>query len=344
MDSDKSKIIQLGAKFLAWLAKPLYFRANVRPILHRTKKQLERKYGTALVESPEYRLKLGSKNPALEHGIFRVYLPPSELFRKLNEDREAMLIQHYIRNSLVPDLQFINKEFHDAVCIAETNELLEKDENARTKVRNYNRQIMDKNPENSYLIPVAVATDQGRLKPILKKSMDRIETDRKKKGRLNPKTISKIKQDLEIEKNKWKQEISVTERNLDTMPDKDLIKNAQKSIFEMSRKYSAEEVVRSMVQGKHLRTNDGKILSYVLVAETIRDNPGITSKKLAQILGKPEVSYIHYGVIALLTHKKGLGLIKRKKSSGVYMLYPSESFKQLLEKYSYQGQKQMSEY
>lgn len=339
------KAIELAAKALVFIAKPLYFRANVKPTIRKAAKHLRTKYDAASLENPTFNIKIGEGEPTLEHGIYKVYIPPGELFRKLNENREAMLIQNYMQNALAPDLQIIDKPFHDAVCISATAAVLEKDKEARTKIIHYYRQINEKNKDNTYLEPVAAASESGALKLLLAKISKTVAQDRKKTGRITTATRRAVKKHIQVEKNKWKRQIENTEKLLDTQSDEELIKGASKSILDHTKRHTAASVVESIVKQKPLRTSDGKLLSYQMVAEAVWNNTRISSGGLAKLLGKPEIAYIQYGIISLLNHKNGLDLIQRKKVGASYRLYPSARFTELMKKHNYKAnQRNLSEY
>ncbi len=332
-------------RLLAWAAKPLYYRSRIKPLLHRANKHLRKKYNKSVLENPHYKITTNEKDPKYGHGYYRIYISPNELLREISENREAMILQEHIKNTLAPDLQLVEKKLHEAICIHETNELIELSDNPVHRIRLYNTQINDKNRDNEYIDVVQYADEKKQLKYVIENLVRKTKKLRKKKTQIPTTAKERLRRKINVQKNNWKKEIENIEKELDQASDKELIESTAKSFFEYVHKYSANEVVKSIVTNKPIRTNDGKILSYVLIAQVILDNPRITGTAIAKQVGKSELAFIQYGIVALLKHEKGLSLIERKKMSGMYRYFPTEHFKVLLKKHKFKtNQKELSDY
>lgn len=347
-----SDIYKAGKKCLWFLLKqiikPASYTAYIRPKLIRINNQLITKYGKESVEIGKYAIAINEhneKNVEFERGKWRIYMPLSEALFGLKENREALLIQEYIKNSFLPDLDSVDKSFKEALCVNETSDFLEKEKNGIQKQRIYYGKIQEKNESNENLDFISEMDAEKSLKPLIKTiSNELTKVGRSKSSiRKSPRTKNRVKAYIKKAKEKIKSQ-SISVQDFDELSDDNVVKHTPKNWFEYDRKFTEKQVIDSIINGKPLKHNTGELISYCLITDLVLKEPGLTAYRMAKKLGRA-APVIKYGITALLEHKKGLGFVTRIKQGNHYLNYPSDKLKDILNKRGFKyGQTELGDY
>jgi hypothetical protein len=341
--SDIYNVAKKGASFLLKQSiKPLSFHAYIRPLSSRVQAHLESKYGKSVIKEQKYGIEIGDKGLVYERGRYRLYVPYNEAVFGLTENRESILIQELIKVNLLPEMTSVDKSFAEGLCVFETIELIEKQIKGFEQSNAYYSAIIKNNPDNEYIEIIPAMDEAGRLKPLVEQISSEIK---KEKSTIHQPTarIHRIRAWILDEKEKAKDRIIA---DIDKSTDSEMIKASgpSKSFFDHSRDYSEQQIVESIIKDKPITFCRGKDISYCSIARLTLQQPGLTASKMQQKLQRPR-SVVQYGIVALLEHKNGLGLVKRIKGESYYQIYPTEKFKNLLKDKGYMPeQKELKDY
>jgi hypothetical protein len=345
-DSNETKIPgKLISFFINILFRPLAFYAHIYPKIVKIRKQLKKKYGSAFLEENKYALEIGEKRPEMpyEYGKYRLYVPYEEAIRGLKEDTEAILIQETIRNSALTELDSIDKDFKKSFCVSETKEFLEKEKDGVNKSRNYYRKILEKNEQlEEEIDTVSALNEDKKLKPLL----DKINTELKKGNQTSRITRNKdkIRKIIKSNLSKAKEKYLIENDEFDRTPDDKLIQHINASFFDHNHRHSQEQIVKYVISGKLPKSQNSDIISYFRIAKYITENPGKNVAQIAKKLGLTKPGAL-YGVVSLLEHDNGLGLLSRQKKKNGFSVYITDRFKNLLKEKGYKfKQTDLSDY
>lgn len=313
--------------------KPIVNKAHINPLFHDYQNHLEEEFEGISEYSQKFIIEVGDKEIEFSRGKWTVYLPWSEFVKGPTEKRKSIIIQAYTKTVLLPDLVFVDKEFHDALCIYASRTYIEKNDPKRNWARQYAEQVYEKNKQNKNIDFVSTYSETNKLKELVTTISSQLMKDKDKITTI--KVQKRIRKIIQKERQKYKK-TEISEDDINKLSDKELLSRTPKDIFDMTRMYDAKKVAKCVARNEVIKTRQGKKLSYVEIAKVVIQYPGISYGGIAQKMGKPSSPYIRYGLVALLgDHKNGLNLVKRIKKEHNYEIYPTYTFLLLLKKYNY---------
>lgn len=303
------------------------------------------RYGDDVLDQARYRVRIGEKQSIdMEYGKFTIYLSLEEIFRGPKENKEAMIIQHRVAHKLLPELSSINPNFKDALSIQETRVVLSRRKDGRRKVKNYYDRIFEKHRENAEIEIVAALDEEKQLKKVVRELRTEFAKKKWKTGDISISMKQRVRKHIG-QKTKSIRSKLLDIQEFDELSDEAIVKRyASRNAFESNRVFTEKQVVESVIKKKPLQYRLGVNLSYSMIAIEVLENRGTLAYRIAKKFGCPQAQ-LTYGIAALLKHKKGLGLIERKKVGNHFELYPTEKFKKLLVDGGYKfTQKELSDF
>ena len=329
---------------LRFISRKAFYYATVKPLESKIEKDVKTEYGAEFVGADTVDVRLGTEDVTIGEYSNRVFVPYSEVIH-LSDKTEAILVQEIYKKKLFPNLVEFDSDFRDAVVAIETTGFLETQKHGERKADDHYRNIRERQKRNPYLETVGLMKENNELKPLFKKIKRKLMGKTGSKRRYNARLNKECKQEIELVQARYETEIHHA-GSLDTISNQELVTRSKqtKSYKDLTRLYTADEIVKTMARGEKVKWGKYRTLSYFSVAKTVFEAPGQTISSLRKE-SKRHVNTIHFAIGALLAEGNGLGLIERRMKGKIYRLYPSPKFKELAKKYAFESkQKDLYEY